>query len=266
MKTRIISAIVMLLIFIPILVLGGSVFKAFTILLAILGMYELMNVRKNKKEIPIAIRIISYILVGIFVYFCNDFYSTSYNLDYRIFIITFLSFLIPLVIINDTKKYNINDALYLSGGVLFLATSFNALVVVRNISLANLLYVLVVTIMTDTFAYFTGYFVGKHKLCEKISPKKTIEGAIGGSIIATIIAVLFYIYVIDASVSLVILIPVTLLFTIIGQIGDLVFSSIKRYYDVKDFSNLIPGHGGILDRFDSILFVVITYILFASIL
>ena len=266
MKTRIISAIVMLLIFIPILILGGSVFKAFTILLAILGMYELMNVRKNKKVIPTPIRIIAYILVGIFVYFSSDFFEASYNLDYRVFIVTFLSFLIPLVIINDNKKYNINDALYLSGGVLFLAISFNALVVVRNVSLVNLLYVLVVTIMTDTFAYFSGYFVGKHKLCEKISPKKTIEGAIGGSLLGTIIGVLFYLYVVDFGANLTILIPVTLLFTIMGQIGDLVFSSIKRYYDVKDFSNLIPGHGGILDRFDSILFVVLTYILFISIL
>ena len=120
--------------------------------------------------------------------------------------------------------------------------------------------------MTDSFAYFTGSFIGKHKLCEKISPKKTWEGAIGGSVVGTIISTFFYLFVINSSANLFLVFGITLLLTIIGQIGDLFFSSIKRHYKIKDFSNLIPGHGGVLDRFDSIIFVVLTFILFMNIL
>ena len=135
-----------------------------------------------------------------------------------------------------------------------------------NLLLILLLYILIVTIGTDIFAYFTGYFIGKHKLCEKISPKKTIEGAVGGSMIGTVIATTFYLFVISSNINIFLLGGITLLLTIIGQIGDLFFSSIKRYYEVKDFSKLIPGHGGVLDRLDSIIFVVLTYILFMNIL
>ena len=120
--------------------------------------------------------------------------------------------------------------------------------------------------MTDTFALFTGMFIGKHKLAPEISPKNTIEGAVGGSIMGTLIATAFYTTVISSSVPLVFLILITLALTAVGQIGDLAFSSIKRYYGKKDFSDLIPGHGGILDRLDSLVFVVLAFILVLGII
>ena len=106
--------------------------------------------------------------------------------------------------------------------------------------------------MTDTFALFTGMFIGKNKLAPSISPKKTIEGFIGGALMGTFIATSFYVTVINQSMPL--------------QLGDLVFSFVKREYGKKDFSNLIPGHGGILDRFDSLIFVVLAFILVHSII
>ena len=119
---------------------------------------------------------------------------------------------------------------------------------------------------TDTFAYITGRLVGRHKLCPNISPNKTIEGFIGGTLMGVVVATSFYHVFINSSISLSILILVTMTLSIVGQLGDLVFSMIKRYYDKKDFSNLIPGHGGILDRFDSLIFIALAFILVSGII
>ena len=114
-------------------------------------------------------------------------------------------------------------------------------------------YVIIISYLTDVFALFTGMKFGKHKLNERISPKKTIEGFIGGWLSGLLLSLLwayifkFFYMEIEAIVIASITLP------IISQIGDLIFSMIKRYYGIKDYSNLIPGHGGLLDRLDSLL-------------
>ena len=120
---------------------------------------------------------------------------------------------------------------------------------------------LLIPIFTDTFAYFGGTFIGKHK-ATKLSPKKTWEGYFTGSIVATILTTIFYIYFIGNPSNTFLLIIMILLMTIFAQIGDLFFSAIKRSYGIKDFSNLIPGHGGIIDRLDSLIFVSFMFIIF----
>lgn len=109
------------------------------------------------------------------------------------------------------------------------------------------------TFGTDTGAYFAGMMFGKHKLNPRLSPKKTIEGSIGGMLFGTVLSVAYGAYI-QVNIPLTLLIAVCLILTITGQIGDLTFSSIKRTFEVKDYSQLLPGHGGVLDRFDSILF------------
>ena len=110
--------------------------------------------------------------------------------------------------------------------------------------------------LCDTAAFYSGKFFGKHKLCPEVSPKKTVEGSIGGMIGATVFSGIYGI-IISRYTNV---IPtyhyflIGALCGIVGQLGDLVASSIKRYAGIKDYSNLIPGHGGILDRFDSIIF------------
>lgn len=118
--------------------------------------------------------------------------------------------------------------------------------------LALVSFVAAVSYGTDTFAYFSGYFFGKHKLNERISPKKTIEGSIGGTLMGTIIGTLVLV-VFTNSYPLLSIVLMSFALSIAGQFGDLAFSSIKRHYRIKDFSNLLPGHGGIIDRVDSLM-------------
>ncbi len=266
MKKRIISAIVIVAVFLPFLIIGELPFAIFMSVLSVFGLYELLRVRESKKKFPLVLKIFAYVLT---VYYCL--YNTGAielytNFDYRVMAFIIFLFLSPMVFINDTKRYNLNDALFLIGSVFFIGFSFNLILIIRNYDIAYIIYLLLITTITDTFALFTGSLIGEHKLCPKISPKKTIEGLVGGVFMGTFVATAFYFTVIRSNISLVLLIVLTMCLSLVGQLGDLVFSSIKRYYDVKDFSEIIPGHGGILDRFDSLIFVTLAFILLLGIL
>ena len=119
--------------------------------------------------------------------------------------------------------------------------------------------------LTDTFAYFGGSLIGK-RIITKISPNKSLEGYIVGTIVGTFIMTMYYCNFIANQHNLLIVIGIILIMSIMGQVGDLFFSAIKRQNNIKDFSNLIPGHGGMIDRLDSLIFVAITFIIFANML
>ena len=155
---------------------------------------------------------------------------------------------------------------YLIGGVFFLGVSFSLFTLLRSEGLNILLYLLIIAIFTDTFALFTGLLIGKNKLLSDISPKKTVEGMVGGTVLGVFIASTFYNTFVDSTLPLYIVIFMTTFLSIIGQFGDLVFSAIKRYFGKKDFSNIMPGHGGILDRLDSIIFISLGFMFFISLI
>ncbi len=266
MKERVISALVIVLVFIPFLLMGELPFAIFMSFLATLGLYELIKSRESKKSFPSLLKYLAYIMVFCFSMYKYDSLDFQFNFDYRVMAFIIFIFLLPLIFINNSKKYSINDALFLISTLLFIGLSFNLIIIVRNYDLTYIVYLLLITTLTDTFALFTGKLVGRHKLCPTISPNKTVEGLIGGVFMGTFAAVAFYCTVINPGVSLALIVFVTLVLSLVGQLGDLVFSFIKRYYDVKDFSNLIPGHGGILDRFDSLIFVVFAFIILKGIL
>ena len=266
MKKRILSAIVMILIFVPLLLLGGKIFALFMTFLAVLGLYELIHIRESKKEFPFLIKVFAYVMVVFFALSHFDSIEFIYTMDYRVVAFMIFIFLSPMVFIHDYKKYNLNDALFLICSVLFIGLSFNLVIICRNYDIMYIIYLLLITTITDTFALFTGILVGKHKLCPKVSPKKTIEGLVGGTVFGTFVASCFYVTAINPTISLPFIVIVSAILSLVGELGDLVFSSIKRYYDKKDFSNLIPEHGGILDRFDSLIFVVLAFIIFSSVL
>ena len=187
----------------------------------------------------------------------------NFSLDYRIIAGLFLIYLLPTLLHAKSKTYSINDAFYLIGGIFFLGTSFSLFIITRSVSLHVITYLFLITIFTDTFAYLFGSLIGKHKLLKEISPKKSIEGMVLGTFFGSFIGYM-YCYAFITTDNLVLIVLATIFFSIIGQLGDLVFSAIKRYFNKKDFSNIMPGHGGILDRFDSIIFVLLAYTFFIS--
>lgn len=266
MKTRIVSAIVLLLIFIPLLIIGKIPFALFILLISLMGLYEMFKLHRKVKEVPFIMELFGYVFVGFLT--LNNYSSSSLilEIDYRIIAFMIFLFLLPIVFINDDKKYSVDDALYLMGTTLFIGFSMNLILMIRNYSLMYILYLLLVTWITDTFALFTGKLIGKTKFAPKISPHKTWEGFFGGVLWGTLCGTAFFMTVVNTDIGLFLAGFITLCLAVIGQLGDLVFSAIKRHYGVKDFSHLIPGHGGVLDRLDSIIFVVLGLLLFMVIL
>ncbi len=263
MKERIISTIFMLIIFIPILLMGNWPFYILFLILSLIALHELL---KLTNKIPIFMKLISYLLTGFLVYQSFNSKILNINLSISLLITFLLIYLVFLVFINNQDKYNYKDAFYLFAITLFIGISFGNIIRIRNLNINILIYLLLIAVCNDTFALFTGKLLGKHKLAPLISPNKTIEGALGGSVIATIVAVLYYLNYLNEINNIYILIIFTFFLTIVAILGDLIKSSIKRYEKIKDFSNLIPGHGGVLDRLDSIIFVSMTYILISILL
>ena len=150
------------------------------------------------------------------------------------------------------NKFTFDDVGFSVLSVLYIGVGFHFFVQISNNDLTMLVYSLFIIWATDSGAYFIGRAFGKRKLWPEISPNKTVEGFVGGIICAVVVAVLFYVFgYIEWSI-----IPlITIILSIFGQIGDLAESALKRHYGVKDSGRILPGHGGILDRFDSLLFV-----------
>ena len=266
MLKRVLSAIMIVLIFVPLLMIGEFPFAIFMAILGMMSAYELLKIKDKDGNIPILMKILVYIAVCFMVLYNSSSVTFNYTIDYKIMSILVFMFIIPIVLINDNKRYSVGTALYLLSATLFLGFSFNLMVIFRNYDLNYLIYLLLIAVITDVFAYTSGKLIGRNKMTPKISPNKTWEGAIVGTFMGVFVASSFYHVFINHNYSLVILILITIGLSIVGQIGDLVFSMIKRHYKEKDFSSLIPGHGGVLDRFDSIIFIALAFILVMGIM
>lgn len=266
MKTRIISAIIALLIFVPILFYGKLPYTLLIFLLSIQGLKEFIKTYENKKEVPQFVQFISYLIISAFTLGVSNVKAISFTVDFRFVAGIILLYLIPVIIYQDEKTYSILDAFTMIGSILLLGSGFVLLIVLRNMNILWLIYLFIITVITDTFALITGMLIGRHKCIEKISPNKTWEGILGGTFMATFIGSVYFSTVIETNIPILFIIGMTLFLSIIGQFGDFIFSAIKRNFKIKDFSNIMPGHGGILDRLDSIIFVLLAFVFFIELM
>ena len=169
----------------------------------------------------------------------------------------YVLYLLALSVLCHTK-YTIHELAICYVTSIYIICGFSSIQFLREMSSNIYLLVFIGAWITDIFAYFTGVFFGKHKLCETISPKKTIEGSIGGIVFCAISFVLFGMFTVQGQIEVyeyIILAVIGIIISVVSQIGDLSMSLIKRHYGIKDFGKIFPGHGGMLDRFDSIIAV-----------
>ena len=264
MQKRIFSGLIMSIIVIPIIIIGKYPFTIFCGLIGVLALKELIDLKEHHKKIPDAIFIISVINLILLIFSEFDGYSLAFGLSYKYLALLLLSLFLPCLFYQD-KNYQTHDAIYLSGSILLLGLVFNSIILIRNYNIYHLFYLLSITITTDIFALISGKLIGKHKIAPLISPNKTWEGSICGTLVATAISSIFYLNLIS-SANIFKVIIITFILSVIGNLGDLVFSKIKRENKIKDFSNIIPGHGGILDRIDSLVFATLAYIIIFSLI
>lgn len=279
MKTRIISAIVMIAIVIAALFAGykynSLIITVFISLLSVAATYEITN---NIVKTGTVFRKTAACVYAAAAFFCvsNVFHSAydirlnkftgrnvifdqgriSLGVSYLLLITIVYVILFTASIIIEKKEFNIKEIFALLGVPFVYSAAFASLdcIITKPAGIYYLLLVVNFSSVCDTGAYFTGVFFGRHKLCEHVSPKKTVEGAVGGIVLSLIVTVIL-IKTFCAEVNIFVMLGVTVLMCIVGMLGDLFASIIKRSVGVKDYSNLIPGHGGILDRFDSMLFI-----------
>ncbi len=246
MKQRVISGVFIALITVVAAYFGGVILDTVLAFIGIWGSYEFTRVRK--KDFDVILFAVMVVTVGLLVVF-ND----------KAMPILLLEMLVLLTIAVFDEKESFDDA---AATFLMSALLGYALYFMRHFQHIDKFlfgYVLIISYLTDVFAFQVGIKFGKHKLNPRVSPKKTIEGSVGGWFFGCAISLAWAVIFKFFGMSPTLFVVASLFLPLVSEIGDLVFSLIKRHYGVKDFSNLIPGHGGILDRMDSHIFCMVLF-------
>ncbi len=264
LKQRVLTAaiglpLIVLLLFCPTPVVIGMVMAA-----ALIGMYEFYGaVGLTQYKLLCGMGYLATVLIPLGAYFSLD---TALALVYIYIVLLFV------MMLGAHRKLTFQHLALLVMALIYIPYFLSHIIYIRRLELGNIYIWLVFlgAFMTDSCAYFTGKAIGGRKLCPNISPKKTVAGAIGGVVGCGLSFILFGVIVNlcfpsalgGSQLNLWLLFILGLIAAVVSEIGDLVASIIKRQYNIKDFGTLLPGHGGILDRCDSIILVAPTIFLF----
>lgn len=259
MKVRIFSAIVGIALLIPVLWLSDTLlFPIVLALCAAVAAFEIVSCVGARKWYVLAPSMVLAILGPLMTEWVASTVK-SYIAFLAMLSFAYLFLLLAISVFTAGKlKYSAVAETALA--VIYATVGFTSIALLRRIPFGAYLFgmIFVAAWVTDTMAYFSGRLLGKHKLCPSISPKKTIEGSIGGTVFCAL-AFLLYGFVVhkiaDVTPNYPMLAICGLILSVISQIGDLIASLIKREHGVKDYGKIMPGHGGVMDRFDSILAV-----------
>ncbi|MDO4670106.1 MAG: phosphatidate cytidylyltransferase [Aerococcus sp.] len=260
MKERTLTSIVALAIFLPFLYIGGLPFTLFVLLISVISFYEwvrlfkipLFSLESGIGLVILLLLLAPHLVPSVMLPIILPLASSSW-------LYYIGSLLLMVLFILNPKRYTYPQMLSLGFGALYLGFGYRYLIETRALGPLAIIYILLIVYTNDSFAYLVGRRFGRHKLAPLVSTNKTIEGAVGG-IIGAVIVTSILTLMLSLDKPLIVALCENMLFTIVlaiaGQLGDLLESGIKRYCGVKNSGELLPGHGGLLDRFDSMLLVL----------
>lgn len=255
MKTRVITAIVALLIFIPLLIIGGIPLEILVALLAVIAVDEILIMRK---KLLISFEAILSNIAVIITVLPSNYWPVHTPLLLQQYTLVYIFILLILAhTVISRNHFTFDDAAVVILSVIYVGLGFHYFITARNMlgGLSTLFFALLIVWITDSGAYLVGRKIGKHKLAPRISPNKTWEGSIGGTVLSVIVSAI-YLHFFRQAYDWTLMLIIAFVASVAGQFGDLIESALKRYYNVKDSGKILPGHGGILDRFDSLLIVL----------
>ncbi|MCU9593060.1 phosphatidate cytidylyltransferase [Caldibacillus thermolactis] len=256
MIQRIITGVIAALIFLPLTFIGGIPFLILIYAMASVALFEVLRMKNiDIRSFP---GIFSLLILWVFLIPIDQYPLFSFlDLELKIELIFFGFLILMTYSIMSHNKFSFENVAYSVLTILYIGIGFFYIIETRMEGILYIFFALFLIWATDSGAYFIGRKFGKKKLAPTISPNKTVEGSIGGVICALIVMLIFFFFTnLGQEYSLIRLFLITIVLSAFGQLGDLVESALKRLYDVKDSGNILPGHGGILDRVDSWLFVM----------
>lgn len=262
MIKRIITGLIALAILIPLLVFSGTfVFPVLLAIVTVICLFEMFRCMGIHKKYDITM---SAYTVAVIVPFFMRYIDNKVSVAKLCFVVGIMYLITVFAsMIWSHGKIQFNDSMTIFVITAYIIGAINSIIFVRDFEdVGQYVYMLIFfgAWMTDTFAYFAGYFFGKHKLIADVSPKKTVEGSIGG-ILGCILSFIAYGLIVDIAfertANIWFLALMGFIASVVAQIGDLLMSVIKRHYGVKDYGAIFPGHGGMLDRLDSVLTVAL---------
>ncbi len=260
-KQRLLSGIVLVILAVFIFYEGGIVTLLATGIISLIGVFELLRVIGVEKAVFGVICYTATVLYYLLLLMGLDQYVIPLMIVVLILLMTVYVFTYP--------RYHVNQVAIAFFAMFYVTIMLSCIYLIRNLDGGGFMIVLVFLSSwgNDTLAYCAGRLFGKHKMAPVLSPKKTVEGGIGGVIGAGLLGLIFG-FIVKPYIMFEYNVPVTFALVcmagaLISIVGDLGASAVKRNYEIKDYSNLIPGHGGILDRFDSVIFTapIIYYML-----